>query len=120
MMHQSRRWTVAAVESAEDLARKLTEQTWCCCNGFSLAGYWFLNDATGPDGAQEYAIVKQTGPDGRPWQIESVTFSWCNYDRALQLICDLLSGANDNEDWAQPVAPRIQTPGEHGRCGHCA
>jgi len=27
----------------------------CTCNGFRLHGYMFLNDATCPDGAQEYA-----------------------------------------------------------------
>jgi hypothetical protein len=120
MMHKSRHWTIAAVESPEDLARKLTEHTWCCCNGFSLGGYWFLNDATGGDGAQDYAVIKQVGRDGRPWQIESVTFSWFDYDRALQIICEVLAGAHDDQDWAQAVTPRVQTTAEHGRCGHCA
>jgi hypothetical protein len=120
MFHEHRRWTVAPVESPEELARKLTEITWCCCNGFSLGGYLFLNDATCPDGAQEYAIVKQVGRDGRPWQIESVTFSWCDFERALQIICEVTNGADDDHEWAQPVAPAIETPEVHGHCRHCA
>lgn len=120
MFHKQRVWTVAAVESPEELAHKLTEHTWCCCNGFELGGYWFLNDATGGDGAQEYAVVKKVGRDGRPWQIESVTFSWCEFDRALQIICEVLSGAYDDVDWAKPVIVHVQTPEEHGTCGHCA
>lgn len=120
MFHQHRRWTVAPVESPEELAHKLTEHTWCCCNGFSLGGYLFLNDATGPDGAQEYAIVKQAGRDGRAWQIESVTFSWCDFERALQMICEITGGAVDDAPCARPVAPAIDAPEAHGRCRHCA
>jgi hypothetical protein len=79
MMHSKRRWSVVRVSSAEDLARILTETTWCCCCGFELAGYLFLNDATSADGAQEYAVVKR-GADGEAWrQVESITFSWCEY-----------------------------------------
>lgn len=120
MFHRHRIWVVAPAQSPEELARKLTDHTWCCCNAFELGAYWFLNDATGADGAQEYAIVKKAGRDGRPWQIESVTFSWCDYDRALQIIGEVLAGVHDDHDWARPVEARVQTPAEHGRCHHCA
>ena len=120
MMHKSRTWTVARVESAEELAVKLTEHTWCCCNGFELGDYWFLNDATGGDGAQEYAVVKKVGRDGSPWQIESITFSWCTLDQALRLIQETLRGEHDQHDWARQVNVRIETPEMHGRCNHCA
>jgi hypothetical protein len=120
MMHKARRWSVVPVASAEELALKLTEHTWCCCNGFELGGYWFLNDATGADGAQEFAAVKKAGPDGNPWQIESITFGWCNYDRALELIQRVLRGEYDRADWARPVAAAIESPEQHGRCAFCA
>lgn len=120
MMHKSRSWTVARVDSAEELAHKLTEHTWCCCNGFELGSYWFLNDSTGADGAQEYAVVKKTGPDGKPWQVESITFGWCHYPRALELIQGVLKGDYDQVDWARPVEVLIESSAQHGRCQHCA
>jgi len=36
MMHHDRVWYVSPADSAEDLARKLTETTWNCCTAFSL------------------------------------------------------------------------------------
>ena len=77
MMHDNRIWCVSAVESAEDLARKLTEITWCGCTAFELEGYLWLDDATSPDGAQEFSVLKKC-VDGTFVQIESITFSWCD------------------------------------------
>lgn len=57
MMHKNRRWCVANVDSAEELADKLANYSWCCCCGFELDGILWLNDATGVDGAQEYAVA---------------------------------------------------------------
>jgi hypothetical protein len=119
-MFHKRRWTIAPVGSAEELAEKLSQHTWCGCNGFELGDYWFLNDATGGDGAQEYAVVKKVGRDGNPWQVESITFSWCSYERALELIQTVLKGEQDRADWARPVEPIVESAAEHGRCGHCA
>jgi hypothetical protein len=80
-----------------------------------LKGYLFLNDATCPDGAQEYAVVKErTGG-----QVESITFSWCTYYRALELICEIVAGRYDNERfWILP-SERIDTNPNH-RCPACA
>jgi hypothetical protein len=121
MLHRNRRHVVEDV-AAEDgqspievLARKLTETTWCCCNGFRLEGYLFLNDATGGDGAQEYAVVKE-GPE--PVQVESITFGWCAYDKAVHYIERTVRG--DFDDQARPVSVRLETPADHGRCVHCA
>ena len=60
--------------------------TWCGCDAFELSGYLFLNDSTSADGAQEFAAMKREGTDGSMVQIESITFSWCNYDEALSII----------------------------------
>ncbi len=120
MFHDTRRWKVAPVASAEELARTLTEQTWCLCNGFELAGYWFLNDATSEDGGQEYAIVKKDGPGGQPLQVESITMSWCSIDEALQYIADATAGRYDGADYARTVNPHIESPEKHGRCAFCA
>ena len=118
-MHNDRIWCLTPAESAEDLARKLTEITWCGCTAFELKGYVWLNDATSPDGAQEFAVLKQCD-DGTFLQIESITYSWCDYDQSLALIKVTLAGEDDVNDFRREVRPILQTPEEHGRCHHCA
>ena len=120
MMHHDRRWVVSPVASAEQLAQKLTEMTWTCCTAFAIGEYLWLNDATCPDGAAEYAVVKRVVSTGRPIQIESITFSWCDYDEALRHIQRTLRGEDDANDFASEVSPKLETPAEHGRCAHCA
>jgi len=111
-MHTKRRWVISPVESAEELARMLTEHTWCLCNGFELGGYWFLNDATHEDAPAEYAVVKKQGPGlGRqPLQVESITMSWCTMAEACEHICRAIAGEYDDADYASPVALVIDTP----------
>ena len=120
MFHSKRRWVVAPVESAEELARMLTEQTWCLCNGFELGGYCFLNDATHEDGAAEFAIVKKQGPGDQPLQVESITFTWCDCATALGYIRRTLRGEDDDNDFARQVSPLLEPPEQHGRCPLCA
>ena len=120
MFHDSRVWCVHPVASAEELAKKLTEMTWCCCTAFELVGYLWLNDSTSPDGAQEYAVLKQDGGNGKPVQIESITFGWCDEVKALAYIRDTLAGNDDRSSFCREVDPISQPPSEHGRCPHCA
>lgn len=94
--------------------------TWCCCNAFELEGYLWLNDSTCPDGAQEYAVLKRDGGNGKPIQIESITFGWCDETTALNYIRDTLAGKDDDNTFRREVDPVLQTPAEHGRCHHCA
>lgn len=124
MMHR-RAYTVRRVESAEILAGLLTEFTWCGCNGFEHAGFLFLNDATSPDGAQEYGVVSidDDGRDadtGAGWvsgtQVESVTFSWCSEERALEIIEDIKEGR-----WGIRLPVRVALePEDRHRCPLCA
>jgi hypothetical protein len=120
MFHRNRVWCVTPVGSAEELARKLTTTTWTCCTAFELGGYLWLNDATSPDGAQEFLAVKKAGPNDRPWQVESITVSWCDYAELLAYVERTLRGEDDQNDFAHEVAPALQTPQKHGRCCHCA
>jgi len=120
MLHSDRVWCVVPVASAEDLARKLTTTTWCCCQGFELEGYLFLNDATSADGAQEYAVLKRDGGNGSPVQIESITFGWCDETLALTYIRETLAGEYDRSRFVREVEARLETPEQHGRCPHCA
>lgn len=113
MMHETRRWTVRDVETPEELVRLLTEHDWTCCSGFRLGRFLWLNDATGPDGAQEYAVIDTT--TGR--QIESITVSWCDAGRLREIVGQIESG--EFVDMGA-FAPKIETGAEHGRCQHCA
>ena len=120
MFHNDRVCCVTRVDSAEDLARRLTETTWTCCTAFELGEYLWLNDATSADGGQKYAVVRRVGPNGNPIQIESTTFSWCDYDEALGHIERTLRGEDDQNDFAHEVKLSLETPEQHGRCCHCA
>ncbi len=118
VFHRQRRWCVTPAASPEELAGKLTEQTWTLCTAFELAGYLFLNDSTSEDGAQEYAVVRVTDA-GVHIQVESITFSWCTRERALELIRQVLAGAFDAAGPFGPVTVVLEQPGQH-RCGLCA
>jgi hypothetical protein len=123
MMHANRRWHLADVESADALAKMLTERTWTLCSAFSIQGheeYLFLNDATHEDGAGEWAVCKRLR-DGTYMQIESITFSWCNATEALAYVEDALAGKFDVSDFlVRQVIPRIDAPGMHRDCLLCA
>ena len=120
MFHSNRRWCISKLRSAEELAGKLTETIWCCCTGFELDGYLWLNDSTSSDGAQEYSVLKLNGPNAKPVQIESITFGWCDEVTSLDYIKHTLAGLDDQNSFRREVEPILETPETHGRCGHCA
>lgn len=114
MVHRERRYCVVGVDSVEELAGRLTEHTWCGCNGFRLGDLLFLNDSFSPDGAQEFGVVR----DGV--QFESITFSWCSRTEAERYIRECLATTPADYPMRVPVGNQIEAPEEHGRCGHCA
>jgi hypothetical protein len=123
VMHAKRRWGVGPAPSPEDLARKLTQSTWTLCTGFYVDGhpdYLFLNDATHEDGAAEFAIIKGGLDAKEHTQIESITFSWCSFEKALEYVQQALAGAMDHSSFARPVQPRLEPIDQHGRCPLCA
>lgn len=120
MLHQDRVWSVEIVNSIEELTMKLFETTWCGCTGFELQGYLWLNDSSSPDGAQEFGVIKQDGPDGPFCQIESITVSWCQLDELQALIEKVHFGNLDNAPWRRVIQPTLQSPSEYDRCTHCA
>ena len=120
MFHPDRRFAVTHVEEPEELARMLTQQTWTGCTGFEHAGYLFLNDSTGPDGAQEYAVFrKEAETSGKFIQIEGVTFGWMGAAEAVQCIRDIARGACDNVMRMEHDLT-LETPATHGQCRYCA
>lgn len=118
MFHSKRIWCVADVDTPEELAEKLTEHTWTLCTAFLLGNCLFLNDAISENGAQEYAIVVEE--NGKYRQVESVTFSWCSHEQALESVRQAIAGKLVCEEFAREVQPKLQTPEEHGRCELCA
>ena len=121
MMHKRRRWCVGTAESPEQLATNLTERTWTLCTGFELQGYLFLNDSTSENGAQEYGVVKlPEKPGGKHFQVESITFGWCTYEKALGYIRKAIAGEMDGYDFVTEVHPQYDTVDKHGTCHLCA
>jgi len=118
MFHRQRQWSIVPIDDAEVLAEKLTQFTWCGCNGFRLGDYLFVNDATSPDGAQEYGVLKPIGEEFV--QIESLTFSWMTLNQAQDIIRRVLAGEFDRERYDMLKAERLESPEQHGRCHHCA
>ena len=119
MLHSSRIWSLETVDLAERLAFKLSNFTWTCCQAFELSGYIFANDATSVASAQEYAVLRRS-PRCPDWfQIESITFSWCNELRALELIKLACAGEFDAESFCNVTDDRFQTFTEHVSCLHC-
>jgi len=117
MFHSKRTWgPPRKVDSPEELAELLTEHTWTLCSTFEHGGYLYLNDATSEDGAGEFAVLKRL-PDGSFLQVESITFSWCTQEKALQYIQEASAGKFDSE--GRPVRPRIDAAIDH-RCDLCA
>jgi len=117
MIFTKRKWAVARVNGPEELAEKLVNYTWTLCTGFRLGEYIFLNDSTSENGAQEYAVLKSNGE-----QVESITFSWCSYDEALQYIREVVQSKYDCQAWNSgiDVQEQLQTPEGHGTCAYCA
>ncbi len=84
MIHKTRRYSIAAVATLEELAEKLAEYSWTLCTGFLSEGLLVVNDAFSPDGAQEFAVfrcpfsLEELRAESTPEldQIESLTCSW--------------------------------------------
>ncbi len=116
-MHR-RRWSVTDVATAGDLACMLTGEEWTPCSGFRHGGYLWLNDATGPDGAQEYAVIREDDHA----QVESVTFGWVDEARGLAIIREIVAGAGGDfsASFGWIDSRLVETPTQHGRCRHCA
>jgi hypothetical protein len=112
MIHTNRHYSVATVETPEELHRWLADHTMTLCTGFRLGETLWLNDSFSENGAQEYAVIR----NGR--QIESITVSWCTPDKLLDTIVRL-SEEQDSEDFG-PVSLHLETPEEHRRCPLCA
>ena len=114
MMHEKRVFQVRSYEDLDALVADLYRcSSWTGCTGFLWNGLLFLNDSTGPDGAQEYAVVRERDM----LQVESFTVSWMKPERFKELAQEVAKPA-----WPHTyrvVSNRIEDPVGH-RCGLCA
>lgn len=114
MLHTHRVWTITTV-SRSLLVDLLTKTTWCLCNGFRCDGLLWLNDSTSADGAQEFAVIRES--DGR--QLESITVGWCSAARLLEYHEKLSApGAEPQMSWVLPSGAIDSREGHE--CHHCA
>lgn len=112
MIHGKRKFSITDVGTAGELATDLTQHTWTLCTGFRHGGYLFLNDSFGPDGAQEYAVIRES--DGV--QVESITFSWCDEGKAREYIEAIVAGT-----LGKPFGDKFEVrQHEGGSCHNCA
>lgn len=120
MLHKDRTWFTARADSPESLAPMLVDQVWTGCQAWNLERYLLLNDATSPDGAQEYGIfiAKESMPD-RLFQIESITFSWCSTAKAKSSLVRMLTGEFDHNVLDSVPTFLVQTEAAHGHCPLC-
>ena len=93
MIHDNRAFRIVDIESAAELAEKLTQHTWTLCSGWRHQARLYLNDSFTEDGAFEVAVVK----DGI--QIESITFGWMKEPEAFNMIQQIDSCAYDNQNY---------------------
>lgn len=116
MLHKKRTWQIKNLEVPALATELLRCHSWTECTGFRAVGMLWLNDSTGADGAQEYAVVREE--DGR--QVESITVSWCT---PAQLESKVVGIAARLPDMA-PISDWVLQPDalEHGEgpCRFCA
>lgn len=115
MLHQKRTFGVGDVETIEDLAEKLTAVTWTLCTGFRFQGLLFLNDSFTEDSAQEYAVIRESDM----CQLESITFSWCDKEKAIDVITECSEMTGDGFFGKLDLPLKIEPATQH-HCGLCA
>ncbi len=113
MFHENRTWQIFDVSSSEELANNLVENTYVLCQAFQLDDLLFLNDSICVNSAQEYAVIMID--NSQCYQINSITFSWCDYSRALYYI-----NKCRNHSYCRKflVYPCVESSDEHS-CYHC-
>jgi hypothetical protein len=114
MMHQRRGFAVKTYDDLDQLVEDLYKCTsWTSCTGFRWNGLLFLNDSFGPDGAQEYGVVRESDMK----QIESLTVSWMKPEEFKEFVLKMAT-----VDWSHVygvVRNKIE-PCEGHHCHLCA
>jgi hypothetical protein len=112
MIHHQRRFALTVIDSIEELVRQLTQYTWTLCTCLEYRGLFLANDSFSEDGAQEYAVYKESR------QIESLTVSWMTPAQLQEVIEGLLRGDYDELEF-RPLQPLQTEPAGEHRCALC-
>ncbi len=115
MIHEHRTYQVKDYSAPYELAQAIKMySSWTGCTGFRYRGLLFLNDSTGADGLQEYAVVRESDMVA----VESYTMSWMSVERFKGLVEDLVQRLGELR--GHKVEVTVQEPAKHGRCYLCA
>ena len=112
MLHKHRTFCVAAVPDLATLVDKLTAHTWTTCTGFAWQNLLLLNDSFSANGAQEYAVIRDTH------EIESLTVSWMTPEQLTATLTTLRTDP-DPRIYGCLTNP-LETPAQHRHCLACA
>lgn len=126
MLHNGRVFGVSDVATLEVLTEKLSDYTWVKCAGLRWNGWLLLNDSFSEDGAQEYAVVRESDMV----QVESLTVSWMSKDELLKIMQDVTSGQGAHAYLRQQggvaallgvsMSLRVTNVIEYGKAHRCA
>ena len=75
----------------------------------------WLNDSTGPDGAQEYAVVREEDL----MQVESIPASWCSEDELIHYAHRLGMELDFDLTTSSARLRREQIESQHEYCARC-
>ena len=100
-MHKGRTLGVGDIEDLDVLVDKLKEWSWTLCTGFRWRGLLILNDSTGEDALQEYAIVREADL----MQLESLTVSWYEPAKLKVDLTELADGRWGDSSYAPEPWP---------------
>jgi len=116
MLHDRRTWGVAQCDDLDELARRLTEQTWTLCTAFQTStGTIWANDSISEDSIQEYAVLR---PEADGWrQVESITVGWTS---PSELRAYIDRADRDEMDLRLDSIASERLEGDHPRCRFCA
>lgn len=144
MWHTGRHWQIREATLDEVIDDFRRSETWTLCTGWRVRHgadvLFILNDSTGPDGAQEYAVVALHSAGLEPGRtdvrdIESLTVSWVlqddlqpyrdqeapadRYERLRwYLLRAFAHAADDNLPLLCGI--HLEDPALHSVCAHCA
>lgn len=118
MINTDRIWAgPRLVVSLEELAERLSSCTFPICAAFE----WpdgktrLLNDSFSEDGAQEFGVLRLL--EDRWVQVESITFSWCSKEKALDYLEQAARGDFDTAGMRIPLDPQFHLDTE--TCRSC-
>ena len=125
MLHKNRVFGVKTYDSLDALADALFQYTWVKCAGLRWGDWLLLNDSFSEDGAQEYAVVRESDMV----QVESLTVSWMSKDELLKIMQDVTSGQGAHTYLRQQggvgvllgvsMSQRVTNVIEDGKAHHC-